>query len=36
MVNKDEEAGLKYEGKPLIAVDDILQIYREDRVVDKI
>jgi len=34
--DKDQEAGLKYEGKPVIEVGDILQIYREDRVVDKI
>lgn len=36
MVDKDQEAGLKYEGKPLIEVDDILLVYREERVVDKI
>lgn len=35
-VEQDQEAGLKYEGKPLIVVDDILYIYREERVVDKI
>ncbi len=35
-VEKDQEAGLKYEGKPLVAVDDILVVYREERVVDKI
>lgn len=35
-VGKDEEAGLKYEGKPLVAVDDILVVYREERVIDKI
>ncbi len=35
-VNKDQEAGLKYEGKPLIQVGDILNIYREERIVDKI
>lgn len=35
-VDKDIEAGLKYEGKPLVAVGDILQVYQEERVVDKI
>jgi len=35
-VDKDIEAGLKYEGKPLIVVGDILQVYQEERVVDKI
>jgi translation initiation factor IF-2 len=35
-VDKDVEAGLKYEGQPVIAVGDILNVYREDRVVDKI
>ncbi len=35
-VGKDEEAGLKYEGRPLVAVDDILVVYREERIVDKI
>lgn len=35
-VNKDQEAGLKYEGKPLIQAGDILQVYREERIVDKI
>jgi len=34
--NKDEEAGLKYEGKPLVEVGDILEIYQEERVVDKV
>ncbi len=35
-VEKDQEAGLKYEGKPVVAVDDILVIYQEERIVDKI
>lgn len=35
-VEKDTEAGLQFEGKPLIAVGDILEVYREERVVDKI
>jgi len=35
-VGKDQEAGLKYEGKPVIAVDDILVVYREERIIDKI
>jgi translation initiation factor IF-2 len=33
---KDSEAGLKYEGKPIIQVGDILNVYREERIVDKI
>ncbi len=36
MVEQDMEAGLKYEGKPLIVEGDILYIYQEERVVDKI
>jgi len=35
-VGKDQEAGLKYEGKPVVAVDDILVVYREERIIDKI
>ncbi len=35
-VEKDQEAGIKYEGKPVVLVDDILVIYREERIVDKI
>lgn len=35
-VSQDQEAGLRYEGKPVVAVDDILVIYREERIVDKI
>lgn len=35
-VGHDQEAGLKYEGKPVVAVDDILVVYREERVIDKI
>ncbi len=35
-VEKDQEAGLKYEGKPLVMVDDILVVYKEERVIDKI
>jgi len=35
-VEKDQEAGLKYEGKPIVAVDDILVVYREERIIDKI
>ncbi len=34
-VEKDQEAGLRYEGEPMVQADDILQIYREERVVDK-
>ncbi len=35
-VGKDQEAGLKYEGKPVVAVDDILVVYREERITHKI
>jgi len=35
-VEKDQEAGLKFEGKPLIAAGDILNVYIEERIVDKI
>lgn len=35
-VSKDQEAGLKYEGKPVVAVDDILVVYREERIINKI
>lgn len=36
MVEKDQEAGIKYEGKPVIEVDDILVVYKEERVINKI
>ncbi len=35
-VEQDIEAGLKYEGKPVIEVGDILAVYREERIVDKL
>jgi len=35
-VEQDSEAGLKYEGKPLIEVGDILNVYREEKVIDKV
>ncbi|MEI6529599.1 MAG: translation initiation factor IF-2 [Candidatus Falkowbacteria bacterium] len=35
-VSQDQEAGIRYEGKPVVAVDDILVIYREERIIDKI
>ena len=35
-VSQDQEAGLKYEGKPLIVVGDILLIYREEKIQDNI
>jgi translation initiation factor IF-2 len=35
-VEKDLEAGLKYEGKPLIEEGDILSFYQEERIIDKI
>lgn len=36
MVEKDQEAGIKYEGKPIIEVDDILVVYKEERIINKI
>ncbi|HBA36818.1 TPA: translation initiation factor IF-2 [Candidatus Falkowbacteria bacterium] len=35
-VDQDEEAGIKYEGKPVVAVGDILEVYREEKIVDKV
>jgi translation initiation factor IF-2 len=35
-VGPDEEAGLRYEGKPVIAVGDILSVYREEKIIDKV
>lgn len=35
-VSKDEEAGIKYEGKPVIAVDDILEVYKEEKIINKL
>ena len=35
-VEQDSEAGLRYEGKPVIEVGDILNVYREEKVVDKV
>ncbi len=35
-VEKDEEIGIKYEGRPLIEVDDILDIYQEEKIIDKL
>ncbi len=34
-VEKDEECGLKYEGKPLIEVGDILNFYQEEKIINK-
>jgi translation initiation factor IF-2 len=36
MVEKDQEAGMRYEGKPLIEVGDILVNYMEERIVGTI
>ncbi len=36
MVERDQEAGIKYEGKPLIEEGDILVVYKEERIVNKI
>ncbi|MFA6514587.1 MAG: translation initiation factor IF-2 [Patescibacteria group bacterium] len=36
MVEKDQEAGLRYEGKPLVEVGDILVNYIEERIVGTI
>jgi translation initiation factor IF-2 len=35
-VGQDIEAGLKYEGKPIVAEGDILVVYREERIIDKL
>ena len=35
-VEKDEECGLKYEGKPLIEEGDILNFYQEEKIINKI
>jgi len=35
-VEKDQEAGIKFEGKPVIEEGDILVVYKEERVVNKI
>ncbi len=35
-VDKDQEAGLKYEGRPLIEVGDILNVFQEEKIIDKI
>ncbi len=35
-VDVDEEAGIKYEGQIVIELGDILEIYKQERVVDKI
>ncbi len=35
-VEKDQEAGIKFEGKPIIEEGDILVVYKEERVVNKI
>jgi len=35
-VEKDQECGLKYEGQPVVAVGDILNIYKEEEIVNKI
>jgi len=35
-VSQDQEAGLKYEGKAIVQVGDILNVYREERIVNKI
>jgi translation initiation factor IF-2 len=35
-VEQDQECGLKFEGKPIIQVGDILEFYKEERVVKKL
>lgn len=35
-VSKDQECGLRFEGKPLIQAGDILEVYREERIVEKL
>jgi len=36
LVDKDLEAGLKYEGKPIVEVGDILEVYQEEKIINKI
>ncbi|MDD4332665.1 MAG: translation initiation factor IF-2 [Patescibacteria group bacterium] len=35
-VEENQECGIRYEGKPLIQVGDILQIYKEERIIKKL
>jgi translation initiation factor IF-2 len=35
-VEKDQECGLKFEGKPIIQVGDILEFFKEERIVKKL
>ncbi len=35
-VDQDTEVGLKYEGHPVVEIGDILEVYREERIIDKI
>lgn len=35
-IEKDNECGLKYEGKPLIEVGDILNFYSEEKIINKV
>jgi len=36
IVETNQECGIQYEGKPVIQVDDILQIYKEERIIKKL
>lgn len=36
LVSKDQECGLKIEGKPIVEVGDVLNVYKEDKVIDKV
>ncbi len=35
-VEQDQECGLQYEGRPLVQAGDILQVYKEEEVINKI
>lgn len=35
-VEKDQECGLRFEGKPVVQVGDILNMYREEKIIDKL
>jgi translation initiation factor IF-2 len=35
-VSKGQECGMKYEGKPLVDIGDLLVLYKEEKIIDKI
>jgi len=36
IVETNQEAGIQYRGKPMIRLDDILQFYKEEKIIRKI